>query len=256
MKIIDAHIHLDHYQDQEIKQILEDSALIDVLLSVSFHLDSCKRNLELSKVYPKVRPAFGWHPEQPLPDEKQLNELFTWIDAHQNKMAAIGEVGLPYYLRTENKVSDKDYAKYLELLEHFICMAKDYQKPIVLHSVYDDAPFVCDLLEKHSVEKAHFHWFKGDMKTISRMIQNGYYISITPDVCYEEEIQHLVQEYPLEQLMAETDGPWPFKGPFLGKMTHPTMIKESITTIAKIKKLSAEQTADTIYQNTKRFYEL
>lgn len=63
MKMIDAHIHLDHYQDEEIKRMVLDSAQIEALISVSFHLDSSKRNLLLSQKYQKVKPAFGYHPE-------------------------------------------------------------------------------------------------------------------------------------------------------------------------------------------------
>ena len=42
--------------------------------------------------------------------------------------------------------------------------------------------------------------------------------------------------YPLEQMMVETDGPWPFEGPFTGKMTHPHMMWHSISMIAEIKR--------------------
>jgi TatD DNase family protein len=104
--------------------------------------------------------------------------------------------------------------------------------------------------------KAHFHWFKGDKKTITRMIDHGYYISITPDVLYEEEIQQLVDTYPLEQMMIETDGPWPFKGPFHGKLTHPNMMMESIYMIAKIKNLPRAHVSESILQNSKAFYKI
>jgi TatD DNase family protein len=256
MKMIDAHIHLDHYQDEEIELMLANSANIDYLLSVSFDLESCKRNLQLSKTYQKIKPAFGYHPEQPLPTTEYLGKLLDWMDEHQNEMVAIGEVGLPYYLRSEQKVSFEQNSQYIGLLETFIQLAKVWEKPIVLHAVYDDAPVVCDLLEKYSVKKAHFHWFKGDKKTITRMIAHGYYISITPDVLYEEEIQQLVHIYPLEQMMVETDGPWPFKGPFLGKMTHPNMMMESICMIAKIKNIPKEKVFKIILQNTKGFYQI
>lgn len=254
--MIDAHIHLDHYQDEEIESMLADSANIDCLLSVSFDLDSCKRNLQLAKTYPKVKPAFEYHPEQSLPTKIYLEKLLEWMVQHRNEMIAIGEVGLPYYLRLEQKVSFENYSQYIGLLETFIRLAKVWEKPIVLHAVHDDAPVVCDLLEKYGVTKAHFHWFKGDKKTITRMINHGYYISITPDVLYEEEIQQLVDIYPLEQMMVETDGPWPFKGPFLGKITHPNMVMESICVIAKIKNLPKEKVAKIILQNTKEFYQI
>ena len=253
MKMIDAHIHLDHYQDEEIKRMVLDSAQIEALISVSFHLDSSKRNLLLSQKYQKVKPAFGYHPEQTLPSENELKVLLNWMDDHRDEMIAVGEVGLPYYLRQEQGIS---IAPYLEVLEVFIRKAKIWDKPIVLHAVYDDAPLVCDLLETYSVSKAHFHWFKGDQKTIDRMIRNGYHISITPDVVYEQEIQQLVSVYPLEHMMVETDGPWPFEGPFAGKVTHPNMIEESIRKIALLKKLSAEEVSDVLHQNTKGFYHI
>ncbi|MBV7504555.1 TatD family hydrolase [Bacillus sp. sid0103] len=256
VKMIDAHIHLDHYKDDEIFQLMETIPQIDRLISVSFNLESCKRNLELTRKYQKVRPAFGYHPEQSLPTDNQLNELMDWMNKHRHDMVAIGEVGLPYYLRRKLKVSSSQYEQYLELLEIFIQKTVTWEKPIVLHAVHEDAPNVCDLLENYSVKNAHFHWFKGDEKTMTRMKENGYYISVTPDVVYDEEIQHLVQRYPLEQMMIETDGPWPFEGPFLETMTHPNMMLESIKSISNIKKLSEEEISERLWKNTRLFYQL
>ena len=254
MKMIDAHIHLDQYKDQEIESILKSSDSIQALLSVSFDLESCKRNLELSRKYPKVKPAFGFHPEQSLPAEQVLSKLIEWMNQHRTEMISVGEVGLPYYLRLDQKLSRPQYGQSIELLETFMKLAKKWDKPIVLHAVYDDAPIVCDLLEKHSVTKAHFHWFKGDEMTTMRMIQNRYYISVTPEIVYKEKIQNLVQSYPLEQMMIETDGPWPFEGPFSGKMTHPAMMRESIFKIAEIKNLSETEVSERLVENTKKFY--
>ncbi|MCM3727769.1 TatD family hydrolase [Neobacillus cucumis] len=254
MKMIDAHIHLDQYEDQEVELILEGLDSIEALLSVSFDLESCKQNLELSRKYPKVKPAFGFHPEQSLPTEKDFSILIEWMNQHRTEMMAVGEVGLPYYLRLDQKLSRLQYGQYIELLEMFMKFAKKWDKPIVLHAVYDDGPIVCDLLEKHSVTKAHFHWFKGDEMTVTRMIQNRYYISVTPEIVYKEKIQTLVQSCPLEQMMIETDGPWPFEGPFSGKMTHPAMMRESIFKIAEKKNLSETEVSERLVENTKKFY--
>ena len=256
MKMIDAHIHLDHYKDDDINELVSDSFLIEALVTVSYDLESCKRNLQLSTKYEKVKPAFGFHPEQTLPTEEELSKLLGWIDEHHDEMIAIGEVGLPYYLRMDQKIAKGKHGQYIELLEVFIQLAKKWGKPIVLHAVYSDAPTVCDLLEKHSIEKAHFHWFKGDERTVERLTGNGYSISVTPDVVYKEKIQHLVKRYPLEQIMIETDGPWSFEGPFQGQMTHPNMMRESIKMIAKLKNLTNEQVAERLIQNTKSFYSL
>jgi len=179
--------------------------------------------------------------------------LLKWIREHSDHMIAIGEVGLPYYRNQEQIL---DYKPYIELLEKFIKLAYELNKPIVLHAVYEDADIVCCLLEKYNIKKAHFHWFKGNKHTIKRMIENGYYISITPDVLYENEIQELIKIYPLNQLMVETDGPWPFEGPFKGAYTHPSFIHESVRKIAEIKDVELGEVYKILYENTKGFYEV
>lgn len=256
-QIIDAHIHLDKYEDVEIAEIAAGDSGVEALISVSMNIDSCKKNLLLSEKYPKVKPAFGYHPEQPLPNEEELDILIGWMNNHHEKMVAVGEVGLPFFLRADNKVSSSQYGRYVELLEVFIKLAKRWNKPIALHAVYSDAPAVCDLLERYSFSKAHFHWFKGDSKTTERMIENGYFVSVTPEVAMEDQDNvKLVGTFPMDLLMVETDGPWPFEGPFTGERTNPVMIKESLKKIAEIKKISLEYVFRQIHDNTKKFYEL
>lgn len=254
-KLIDSHIHFDLYTPEEQKQIIKsmDKFQIDCLITVSENLESAKSNLALSNTYNFIHPAFGFHPEQTLPSEKEIAQLTEFILANEHEMIAIGEVGLPYYLRRETNLEQE---KYIDLLEHFIMLAKRTRKPIILHAVYEDAPIVCSLLEKHSIVKAHFHWFKGEDKMIERMLSNGYFISVTPDIVYKPKIQHIVMQYPLEQLMVETDGPWPFSGPFENKQTHPKMMHESVKMIASLKQIDKTAVYQQLYKNTRDFYVL
>lgn len=248
--LIDAHIHLDQYTDEEIPSLLEE---VKAVIAVSMQLSSCERTLRLSNSYQQVKAAFGFHPEQPLLSPNDETALFDWIHSHQDDMVAIGEVGLPYYLKQEQAIDERPY---VALLERFVVLAKELDKPIVLHAVYEDAHIVCNLLEKHQLHKAHFHWFKGDEAIVKRMIERGYFISITPDCLYEEEIQQLIHAYPIELMMVETDGPWPFEGPFTKKRTSPWMMHSTIEVIASIKGLSTQEVAKIITQNTKTFYRL
>lgn len=261
IKAIDAHIHLDMYTESAAQILLTDltECHIEALIAVSRHLDSCKATERLLMQAPKqVFAAYGYHPEQELPTEDQLNDLIVWIREHSSSMIAIGEIGLPYYLRLEAESAGRVLvlAPYISLLESFLKLAADLDKPVVLHAVYEDADIVCNLLEKHSIKKAHFHWFKGSHSTVERMFQAGYFISITPDVLYEEEIRKLVRSYPINQLMVETDGPWPFEGPFEGQQTHPRMIHAVIEQIALLKGLQVEEAAHTLLTNTKHFYSI
>ncbi|QPQ37542.1 TatD family hydrolase [Lysinibacillus sp. JNUCC-52] len=248
--LIDAHIHLDQYKEEEVPLLLDEAQYV---IAVSTDLQSCEKTLKLSKTYAKVKPAYGFHPEQSLPSDRDRKALFDWLQLHASDMIAVGEVGLPYYRRQEKEIDERPY---IDLLEQFVKFAKEFHKPIVLHAVYEDALIACDLLERYGVTKAHFHWFKGSEEAIVRMIHNGYFISITPDCVYEAEIQALIKRYPLELMMVETDGPWPFEGHFDKKLTSPYMMSNTIEVIAMIKGLTTQEAAKIVTENTKKFYSL
>lgn len=255
LPMIDAHIHLDQYSDRDIQDIIEENRQVGVeaLITVSTNKASAERNLQLSHVDPSVFPAFGFHPEQALPTEQEQHALLSWMEENRRHMIAVGEVGLPYYLRQKQEV---DMDAYRELLTVFIQKAALWNLPIVLHAVYDDADVACDLLESYSVKRAHFHWFKGSDKTVERLAANGYHISFTPDICYKATRRSLVKSYPLELIMVETDGPWPFAGPFKGKQTRPKLIHQSLETIANARQMRLGELSSIIRHNTRKFYQL
>ncbi|WP_429373441.1 TatD family hydrolase [Paenibacillus sp. DS2015] len=258
--LIDAHVHLDTYTEEQQETLLTSlSPSIVAVIAVSMHLNSSQHNLKLAQKYPSlIHPAFGFHPEQPLPQEGEILQLFSWMEKHVEQMVAVGEVGLPYYSRLEAQEIGLpfDHESYIALLERFISFASIHKKPIILHAVYEDANIACDLLEKYNVTQAHFHWFKGSANTVERMIHNGYYISFTPDIVYEPEIQELARFYPRDQVMVETDGPWPFEGPFIGQMTHPRMVSTVIETWSQLQNIGVSEARKTMYDNTRRFYNL
>lgn len=259
--LIDAHIHLDTYKEHETQALLGSlkDAGVAAVIGVSMDLASSQANLRLAQAWPgQVYPAFGFHPEQPLPADREIDALFGWMAEHADDMVAVGEVGLPYYSRLEAAEAGLpwDNGPYEALLERFVRFALDHDKPIVLHAVYEDANIACDLLEKHGVSRAHFHWFKGSADTVRRMADRGYYVSFTPDIAYEAEIQELARRYPTSQVMTETDGPWPFEGPFAGQMTHPRMTAEVASVWSSIRGVPLPEARALLHANACRFYGL
>ncbi|KHE68168.1 TatD family hydrolase [Halobacillus sp. BBL2006] len=254
--IIDAHIHLDLYEESFRKQMLSelDQNSIIHLIAVSNDLNSCLKNLTWSMQEQRIKPALGFHPEQSLPSKEEAEKIADLIRRYEKHIVAIGEVGLPYYTRQDHP--EIHVPPYLDLLEHFLRLANELDKPVVLHAIYEDADLVCDLLEKHQINHAHFHWFKGSPSTIKRMINNRFFISVTPDCLYEEEIHDLIKQYPLDLIMVETDGPWPFDGPFEHLATHPKMIHDSVRKISELKNQAIETVYDLLYKNTVKFYRL
>ncbi len=256
---IDAHIHFDEYDAAERSSLLRraEAAGVRGLVSVSKDLSSCRVNEEIARSFPRqVLPAYGYHPEQPPLPEEELEALCRWIADRSAVRFAVGEVGLPYFARREAEREGRpfDLAPYERQLERFVRLARELGRPLVLHAVREDAWRVMDMLERERFGPAHFHWFKGDRATVARLAREGHYISVTPEVLYDPETRDLAVHYPLERLMAETDGPWPYEGPFAGRRTEPAMAADVAAEVAALRGLERKRVAETLAANARRYY--
>lgn len=257
----DAHLHADQYPPERREALLAEAfaAGVSGIVAVSMHPASCAETRRLAALWPgRVMPAYGHHPEQPPLAADERERLCGWIRrlADNGEAFAIGEVGLPYYTRTEAEARGEafDEAPYLAQLDVFARLAAELDRPLALHAVYEDADKALDILDRHGVRSAHFHWYKGSPETTARLAARGCFISLTPDVLYEPEIRELAATYPLSLLMAETDGPWPFEGPFAGMETQPAMALAVAREIAALRGLALEAVEQALDRNTAAFY--
>lgn len=251
--MIDSHIHFDQLRTTVQTQLVQ-QRVISYFIAVSTDWESARRTLNLSKQHAQIIPAVGWHPEQPLPTLNECADFLQWSEQNIAHFQAIGEVGLPYYTRLENPLLPIE--TYMEWLEQWIILAKRYDLPLNLHIVHDDVPHALDLLEKHSIVKAHFHWFKGPTNATERLLQNGYYISITPDIMYEERTQHLVKRVPLDQMMIESDAPYPLEGPFTERDNDGTFLNLTVKKMSELLHIPKGVLKEKLTQTTKKLYSL
>lgn len=253
--MIDSHIHLHQYDQRTIGDNIQKwrEEGIDHVVAVSTDLRTTYITLELKQKYGDfIFACAGFHPEQEPPQESELIELFSIIRENQD-ICAIGEVGLPYYERKRllEKYSEETF---IEILCEFLKLSSDLSLPVALHAVYGEAEKVLHLLRKYQVKKAHFHWLKAPFSTVRQIIENGYYVSVTPEVCYRLRDQKLAEQIPLNRLLLETDGPWPYKGPFENIKTTPIFIKEIGSQMAKLKRRPWSEVMKVTADNAKKLY--
>jgi len=244
MKYVDAHIHLEKYSDEEIQSFFENPDLLHVL-AVSMDFASSVRTLKLKNQYPeRIFAACGFHPEQEVHD---LDALLHLIRSHIDQIDAIGEIGLPYYVKKNSPQVNQ------LVLETMLELAATWQKPVILHAVAEDVATVFDYLQAYKIRKAHFHWIKTDTKTLSKLANAGYYVSFTPDIWYNDETAQIAIQYPLSYILVETDGPWRFKGPFSNQPTTPRLVEQVILRMAKLKQVEPKRLAKILLKNSYRF---
>lgn len=247
--MFDSHINLDQLDVSQIERIVSDP-LLQGILAVSTDLASAETLLALKQKFPKIQIAAGFHPEQVLIDEKQQQALFDWIVKNRANLTAIGEVGLPNYLKRQNP--KLDYQPYLALLEQFVVLSKRLNLPLNLHIVHDDVAITLDLLEKYQIQQAHFHWFKTDDDSLERFLRTPYFASVTPDILWNLKTQKIVRNLPLDRLLIETDSPWRHES--LENASISQQLQAILTQLAKLRVESESMIRSQIRRNYQQLY--
>ncbi|WP_301099485.1 TatD family hydrolase [Otariodibacter sp.] len=247
--MLDSHIHLDQFSDEQVETIFNNTNLSGVI-AVATDLASTQRLANLKQKFPKIQFCAGFHPEQPLPTLEQKSQLFDWIETHHSELIAIGEVGLPHYLKQERP--EIDYKEYIALLEQFIQLSQKYGLPIVLHIVSDDTEIALALLKKYQLKKAHFHWYKASDEMMDKLLETSYMVSCTPDILWNPKTRKVIQTFPLERIMIETDAPWQHER--FTTTDIESQLMAIVSEIAKIKNLSQDDVFQQVMRNMQAFY--
>ncbi len=250
MEIIDTHAHLDEIDDLDTALATARKAGLAAVVAVGSGLASNRKVLQIAARYPGfVYPALGWHPWEIREAENDANLEF--IQDNLGKAVAVGEVGLDYHKRVR-AAADKDLQQ--KALRSLLKMAKDHDKPALIHSRYAwrDA---LDAVVAAGVTKAVFHWFTGPSSVLRDIIARGYFISATPAVAYHEEHRRAVKETPLGQLLLETDCPVVYARGREGEFTSaPADAVRSLKGAAALKGVSGAEIAAATTENAAKLF--
>ncbi|WP_246943139.1 TatD family hydrolase [Bacillus pinisoli] len=252
--MFDSHIHLEQYENIERQIDSWKLAGVSGLIAVSTDLSSSYRTLKLQSKFPEfIHAAVGFHPERRLPSTVDIEEWKTLVRLERKRIVAVGEVGLPHYSINQLPHS---LDHYLDFLSECLEVSTQYNLPVVLHAVHDKAKLAYDLLRERKVTSAHFHWLKAPIPVVEQIINAGYFISVTPEVCYRSRDQKLATKVPLSQLLIETDGPWSFSERFLTQQTSPLFLSEIVDALSCLRDQPKDILIEQLNRNTTSCYQL
>jgi len=245
MKLIDIHAHIglnefDSDRAEVVKRATEKGVI--AILDSGETLEENKKVLELSEKFEILKPSFGFSPK--MLDMKKAEEVEEFIRENAEKAAAIGEIGLDYWHIKEEREKQK------EIFELFINLAKELDKPLVVHS-RSAGKYALEVLEKAGAERVCMHAFDGKAGTALKGVELRYYFSIPPSVIRSEQKQKLVKTVPIENLLLESDSP--VLGPEKTGRNEPANIIVSAQEIARIKGIDVEEVAQITTKNAKEF---
>jgi len=195
--------------------------------------------LEYSKKYEDVFLTIGFHPEV----ANYINDSdLRWLEEiinNNNKIVAIGEIGLDYHYDGYDKKTQ------IDIFEKQLKIAEKLKLPVVIHS-RDATMDTINILKKYSL-KGDIHCFSGSLETALIYINMGYYLGIGGVVTFKNsKLGDIVSKIPLSKILLETDSPYLTPTPFRGELNS----SKYIPLIAKKISESLNISIDDVYEQT------
>jgi TatD DNase family protein len=249
--LVDVHCHLnfaqfDEDRDEVIKRAKE--AGVVVIVNSGTEHNTNTQTLELTKKYDIVKASLGMYPTyvEKLSEEEFERDL-KFIIKNKDNIVSIGEVGLDYHNTSDESLKKIQQDRFHIILEKL----NKLKKPFVLHTRKAEKD-VIDIVESKSMKNIDLHCFTGSYKLVKRAIDNGWCLSIPPNIVNSHHFQGVVEMAPLQQILTETDSP--YLSPPPKQRNEPAFVAYTITKIADIKKLTEQEVKNIIFMNYQKLF--
>lgn len=248
--LTDTHAHLcDGLFDPDRASVLEKAKAsgIAAVIAVGENMKDAEKNLRLADEYPMIRPAAGLYPTHL--DLKLAAEMTEFIRRQRNRLAAIGEVGLDYWMVKDERGREIQR----EIFREFIKLAGETGLPLNVHSRSAGREAVALLLELSAV-RVQLHAFDGRYGSARPAVEAGFFFSVPPSIIRSTQKQKLVKNLPLSSLLVESDSP--VLGPVASERNEPANVTIAVKAIAELKGLNEAAVVEALAENTARLYSL
>jgi len=225
--LIDSHCHLSFKNNEknDLEGVLERAAENDVTLMINIgageEYEGNVKAVQLAKKYPQIFATVGIHPhDAKIVDDdlfKKVKEL-----SKSKKVVAIGEIGLDFHYNHSPQAVQK------KVFEQFIHLAKDQNKPIVIHD-RDAGETTLQMLKASgaNLSRVMIHCFTGTKDLAKEYLAAGCILSFTGIITFKKstELQEVVKLVPIEKMLVETDSPFLTPEPNRSKKNEPSYVK-------------------------------
>lgn len=251
--IFDTHAHYDDEafdsDREELLNSMHESGALGIV-NASADINSSLSSVKLSEKYPYIFAAVGVHPENLDDLSEDYTQQIKKIATENKKVVAIGEIGLDYHFRSDNK------EKQMEVFENQVKLANSIDLPVIVHDreAHKDT---FDILKKYT-PKGIVHCFSGSSEMAKEVVKLGMKLGIGGVLTFKnaKTIVEVVKQIPLKYLVLETDAPYLAPVPFRGKRCNSSYIKFVAEKIAEIKNISTEEVYKETFKNALEVYNI
>lgn len=246
--MIDTHAHITSEFFDDIESLINELKSKNILKVINC-ADSIKSSKEIIKLGNKFNnfllPAIGIHPEN-IDDAnvKEIEELLL-----NNKIYAIGEIGLDYHYNKENKKLQK------EIFEAQLILSEKYKLPVIVHT-RESIQDCYDILSNHNC-KGIIHCFSGSYEMAKQFIDLGFLLGIGGVLTFKNsKLYEVIEKIDLKNMVLETDSPFLSPEPHRGEKNIPSNVYFVAKKIAEIKKMSIDEVINITTSNAINLFDI
>ena len=252
--LFDTHAHYDDPQFDPDRDALLTSLPqqgVGLVLVPGCTLDSSRAAVDLAHAYPHVYAAVGIHPENCHDFVPEHIDTLRRLAA-EDKVVAIGEIGLDYYW-PENPPKPLQHQTLRSQLE----LAAELDLPVIIHSREAQGDML-SVLRDYPTVRGVFHCYAGSVEDARTLVRQGWMLSFNGALTFKNarKAPEVVAEIPLEHLLIETDAPYLTPVPFRGKRNHSGYVHLVAERMAQIKNLPVEAVEAATLENGKRLFRI
>ncbi len=228
--LIDSHCHVLSSEYEDPKKIIEDSfnSGVDKIIINGYDLESSKEAVFLASSYENVYAAVGISPQNVENYNEYTYDMINEL-VHNDKVVAVGEIGLDYYWTKKNK--NKQITVFKEMLK----IANENGLPVIVHcrKAFLDT---YNLLKEYNV-KGILHCYSGSIQMANNFTKLGFLLGIGGVVTFKnaKALQEVVKKVDISYLSLETDSPYLSPEPYRGMKNVPKNVILVAKKIAQIK---------------------
>ena len=254
MELIDTHAHLDDEKFAHDRAAVVERALaagVVKIITMGDSLDSSARSVALAEKFELVYAAVGIHPEEAQPMTAATDEqIAAW--AAQEKVVAIGEIGLDYYWEKDEEKRALQRAIFVRQLD----LARQLKLPVCIHDREAHGDMMKILKTEGKGLRGVLHCYSGSWEMATELLKGDWYFGVDGPLTYKNaaKLPEIVQRLPAERILIETDSPYLSPMPFRGKRNEPAHVLYIAKKAAELRGESLEAFARATRENTRELY--
>ena len=254
MELIDSHAHLDGEKFADDRAAVVERALaagVVKIITMGDSLESSARSVALAERFEPIYAAVGVHPEEAQPMTAATDEqLAAW--AAQEKVVAIGEIGLDYYWEKDEEKRALQRAIFVRQLD----LARQLRLPVCIHDREAHGDMMKILKTEGRGLRGVLHCYSGSWEMAAELLKGDWYFGIDGPLTYKNaaKLPEIVQRLPAERILVETDSPYLSPMPFRGRRNEPAHVLYVAKKAAELRGESLEAFARATRENTRDLY--